>query len=61
VRCVTTIRRLGWALQKSDVVLMSPAATRFGYDFIMVRRLLQSEEKVRRLIGLKVIQDRYKA
>eukprot|EP00953_Heterococcus_sp_UTEX-ZZ885_P017149 9604-Heterococcus_DN1.PRE.13 len=57
VKCVTTIRRHGWAL--SDVVLTSPAVTRFVYDFIMVERLLQREENVRKLIGSRVFQDRY--
>jgi Protein of unknown function (DUF 659) len=44
----------------SDVVLLSPAATRFGYNFIMVERLLRCEESVRKLIGSRVFQDWYK-
>jgi Protein of unknown function (DUF 659) len=45
----------------SDVVLLSPASTRFGYNFIMVERLLRCEESVRKLIGSRAYQDWYKA
>jgi hypothetical protein len=45
----------------SDVVLLSPAATRFGYNFIMVQRLLRCEEAVRKLMGSRVYQDWYKS
>ena len=44
----------------SDVVLLSPASTRFGYNFIMVERLLRCEENVRKLIGSRAYQDWYK-
>jgi hypothetical protein len=44
----------------SDVVLLSPAATRFGYNFIMVERILRCEEHVRKLMGSRVFQKRCK-
>lgn len=45
----------------SDVVLLSPSATRFGYNFIMVERLLRCEEGVRKLMGSRAFQDWYKS
>lgn len=45
----------------SDVVLLSPATTRFGYNFIMVERLLRCEESVRKLIGSRAFENWYKA
>jgi hypothetical protein len=45
----------------SDVVLLSPGATRFGYNFIILERLLRYEECVRKLIGSRAFEDWYKA
>ena len=44
-------------MQLSDVVLLSPCDTRFGYNFIMVQRLLRCEESVRKLLGSRQYQD----
>ena len=44
-------------LQISEVVLLSPANTRFGSYFIMVERLLRCEASVRGLLGSRNFQD----
>jgi hypothetical protein len=44
-------------MQISDVVLLSPANTRFGSYFIMVDRLLRCEASVRSLLGSRNFQD----
>jgi hypothetical protein len=35
----------------SDVVLLSPAPTRFGYNYIMVERLLRCKDAIRKLVA----------
>ena len=45
----------------SDLVLLSPAATRFGYNFIMAERILRCEESVRKLFGSRAFEDWFKA
>lgn len=45
----------------AGLVLLSPCATRFGYNYIMVERLLRCEEHVRSLFGSRQFQDWVKA
>ena len=45
----------------SDLVLLSPAATRFGYNFMMAERILRCEESVRKLFGSRAFEDWFKA
>ena len=38
-------------MKLSDVVLLSPAPTRFGFNLMMVQRLLRCKDAVRKLVA----------
>jgi hypothetical protein len=50
-------KTLAMFAELSDVVLLSPANPRFGFNFIMVERLLRCDETVRKLMGSRQFQD----
>ena len=44
-------------MKLSDVVLLSPAATRFGFKLIMVERLLRCKDALRKLVACTEYED----
>lgn len=44
-------------MQQSDVGLLSPADTRFGYNLIMVERVLRCEDSIRKVFSSKEFKD----